>query len=226
MWGLVMKLKNKIKIRLDELSNDTAGSIVITWALSMMAVIFAVGATYDMSQITKAKQHAQMMADSMALTASISVDMDNEKRFQENKRYSYIELGHANFDFTKSMKGYVVYDIVDNQDPKNEDKPEWDRSRLLARSTIEGKYKPAFMGVLGYDNIKFVATADVAYAAKKGTPASVFFAVDNSGSMGNRDSQGKVKITTLKSSLNGFMTTLGGVERDGRKLFRTALYPY
>lgn len=223
-----MTLGNRIKLRLDNLSKDTAGSMAITWALAMTAVIFAVGATYDMSQITKAKQRAQMAADSMALAASIAVDTDNEKRYKANKRYSYKELGSPGLDFTNSMTGFVVYDIVDDQDPNNDDKGggEKDKKRLLARATIQGKYKPAFMGAFGYNTVPFIAISDVAYADRIVSQASIFFVTDNSLSMENIDVEGTVKLNALKKSLNQFMVDIDTLNPDDKKMFRTALFPY
>jgi len=202
------------------------GGIAVTWAISMMVVIFVVGATYDMTQITKAKQRAQMVADSMALTASIAVDAENGSRFKANKRYSYKELGNPGVDFTKSIVGYVQYDIVDDKDPNNINKSTSDKSRLLARATVEGTYKPAFMSAFGYDGIRFVASSDVSYASSEGTPASIFFAVDNSGSMGWTDAAGEQKLRGLEKSLKGFMNILETINTADNDVYRTALWPY
>jgi len=207
------------------LKND-AGSIAITWAMSMMAVTFAVGATYDMTQITKAKQGAQMIADNMALTASIAVDTNNTSRYKHNKRYNYQALGSPEVDFTKSIVGYVAYDIVDDKDPKNIGKSSSDKSRLLARANVEGTYKPAFMSAFGYEGIRFAASSDVSYAAREGTPASIFFAVDNSGSMGWTDAAGVQKLRGLESSLKGFMDILETINTTDNDVYRTALWPY
>jgi len=207
------------------LQND-AGSIAITWAISMMAIIFIAGATYDMSQMTIAKQRAQMIADSMALTASIAVDSGNVSRFKANKRYSYTELGSPEMDFTKSIVGYVAYDIVDDKDPNNKDKSARDKTRLLARATVAGTYKPAFMGAFGYEGLPFAASSDVSYALREGTPASIFFAVDNSGSMGWRDAAGVEKLRGLEKSLTGFMDILETVNTAENDVYRTALWPY
>jgi len=216
---------NKIYKYIATLQHD-GGSIAITWAISMMAVIFAVGATYDMAQITKAKQRAQMVADSMALTASIAVDAENGSRYKANKRYSYAELGSPGVDFTKSIVGYVVYDIVDDKDPNNKNKFAPDKSRLLARATVVGTYKPAFMSAFGYDGLQFTASSDVSYASREGTPATIFFAVDNSGSMGWTDAAGVQKLHGLENSLKGFMDILDTINTTDNDVYRTALWPY
>lgn len=208
------------------LLKDDAGGFAIIWAISMMVITFVVGASYDMSQVTIAKQRAQMVADNMALAASIAVDTNNTARYTPNKRYNYTELGSPGIDFTKSMVGYVVYDIVDDKDPENNKKPTTDKSRLLARATVEGTYKPAFMSAFGYNGLRFTATSDVSYAARTGTPASIFFTVDNSGSMGWRDAAGIEKLRGLEESLKGFMDILDTVNSAENDVFRTALWPY
>ena len=92
--------------------------------------------------------------------------------------------------------------------------------KLIARATIQGSYSTAFMGIIGIDNIHLRAVSDVAYAEEEGVPSSVFFVVDNSGSMWD-------KMTNLETSMKTFMETMETLDNDGTDdTFRTALYPY
>ncbi|PHR60500.1 MAG: hypothetical protein COA43_07260, partial [Robiginitomaculum sp.] len=170
---------------------------------------------------------AQFSADHMALAASISVDFNNSDQFTGGVEYPYENIGAGGVDFTGTITGVVEYDIIDTSDASNAGLDEGDKSRLLARATVKGTYTTAFMGVLSsFATIPFEATSDVAYAASQGTPASVFFIVDNSGSMGYYDNNGVVKLTGLKASMNAFMDTMGHIDTNGDDIFRTALYPY
>ncbi len=212
---------------------DTSGNFATIWAVSIGAIVFTVGSAYDVNQISKAKQMAQMAADNMALTASIAVDFGNDDKFVEGQAYSYEYLGGPAKDFTDSMQGVVRYDIIDDADQKRDDdgnlvfddfgNPVYEK--LLARATVSGSYTPAFMGVLGVNSIDFKASADVAYAKREGKPASIFFVTDNSGSMGSRDNNNVRKISSLKTSMRSFMDTLKGI-KHGDRVFRTALFPY
>lgn len=194
---------------------DQRGSISAAWTVSMVAILFAIGSAYDTSQASNAKQLAQIAADNMALTASISVDRENQSRYVEGNDYAYAEIGGAAADFTGSLTGSVKYDIQDGDD------------KLIARATVEGTYTTAFMGIFGRNEIPVKAVSDVAYAEEKGTPASIFFVADNSGSMGDYDGVGVKKINSLETSLTSFMSTLSTIDDDGTDdTFRTALYPY
>ncbi|HHI88874.1 MAG TPA: hypothetical protein ENK01_02880, partial [Hellea balneolensis] len=95
-----MKLYNLAINRLRSYRKDTSGSMAAMWAVAGLAIITTVGAAYDVSQVSKAKQMAQIAADNMALTASVAVDFDNEDRFEDGKAYSYRELGGPSKDFT------------------------------------------------------------------------------------------------------------------------------
>lgn len=205
---------------------DTRGVFSLPWAISMTAVTISIGASYDMSQISKAQSIAQITADNMALAASISIDMDNNDRYVDGKAYGYHEIGGIKSDFTKSITGTVQYDIVDDNDPKNAHLPETDKVRLLARATVTGTYNTTFMGIAGYNSVDFSASSDVAYAAKQGTPATIFFVTDNSGSMSSRDDNNVRKIDSLKDSMTNFMDILDDIRTHGKKIFRTALFPY
>lgn len=187
----------------------------MAWGLSAMVVVLALGAAYDTSQVQRAHKLAQFAADNMALAASISVDRENDDQFVEHQEYNYSQIGGPSEDFTNSMKGSVEYDIVDGDE------------KLIARATINGTYKTAFMGMMGVNEINLTAVSDVAYAEAEGMPTSVFFVADNSGSMGWNDSTGTMKLASLETSLEDFMGTLDTLDTDGvDDTFRTALYPY
>jgi hypothetical protein len=215
-----------LKACLRRFKNDDDGAFSLLWGVSALSVILLAGSAYDLGQLTKAKKVAQFAADSMALSASIAVDTGNADRYVEGQNYAYTELGGPSQDFTGSMVGKVVYDIVDDRDPANQDLQDGQKSKLIARATITGSYRPAFMAVAGFGEISFRAVSDVSYTAKQGAPASVFFVVDNSGSMGDNDTSGAKKITSLENSMTTFMATLNALDSAGSSIFRTAMYPF
>jgi hypothetical protein len=212
-----MSLFKKQKRTLKRFLKDTAGSFGMIWGVAGLGVVISVGAAYDINQVSKAKQIAQMAADNMALTASIAVDTNNDDRYVDGQGYTYRYLGGPTDDFTDSMVGVVEYDVDDDGDGE---------SNLLARATVSGTYQTAFAAALGIEALSFSASSDVAYAQVEGTPASVFFAVDNSGSMGWSDATGAIKLSALETSLSSFMTTLETINSDANDVYRTALWPY
>ena len=230
-----MNLIKKTNNLLGRLAKDNKGSMAMTWGISMTAIILSVGSAYDFSQLSKAQSMAQLAADNMALAASISIDFANEDRYVEFREYSYSELGGPSEDFTNSMVGVVEYDVLDEHDPQLDidgelildENGEPTYKNLIARSVVSGAYRPAFMSIIGYDSIPFSAGSDVAYADTEGTPASIFFVADNSGSMGWDDDDGIRKIDSLEDAMEGFMSKLAVLDTDGTDdTFRTALYPY
>ena len=163
----------------------------------------------------------------MALAASIAVDQDNKDRFQEGQNYTYEDVTGVYKNSAKGMLARVEYDLIDEDDPSNAGKADEDKNRLLARATVDGIYVSAFAGIFPkYSVIEYSVSSDVAYSLKGGKPATVFFAVDNSGSMGWLDESGANKLNSLESSMRNFMEVLDGVNTGQNDIFRTALYPY
>lgn len=229
------KAKNfKAKIGLAKFLKDTAGSMAMVWGVIGIGVVMMVGAAYDVNQVSKAKAIAQMAADNMALTASIAVDTNNDDRYIDDDSYPYIELGGPANDFTNSMTGVVNYDVPDLTDQSRDANGnlKFDESgapvyeKLIATATVSGTYTPAFISALGVAAIPFSATSDVSYSASEGSPASIFFVVDNSGSMGSTDGDGIVKLTSLENSMTNFMGQLSPYAQNGDKIIRTAMFPY
>jgi len=215
--GNAMGLFSRQRRIFENFLSDTAGSMAMIWGVTGVGIVISVGAAYDISQVNKAKLIAQMAADNMALSASIAVDNDNDSRYIGGQGYSYRHLGGPSNDFTNSMVGVVEYNVDDDGDGEG---------NLLARATVSGTYRTAFASALGVNEIPFSASSDVAYAQVEGTPASVFFAVDNSGSMGWSDAAGANKLNALKISLKSFMTTLETINTKNNDVYRTALWPY
>lgn len=185
------------------------------WGLTLFTIVFLAGSALDASLAYKLKLQAQAAADNMALTASKAVDTDNPDRYVENTSYSYVDIGGSFNEFTNTLGGSVEYDIEDGED------------KLIARATVVGNYSTIFMSMIGISNIEIKAVSDVAYSEEEGTPASVFFVADNSGSMGSTDGSGLTKIDGLQSSMTEFMSILNTLDDDGvNDTFRTALYPF
>lgn len=208
---------NTTKTVFNRYKKETKGNMAFGWALSITAIMTMTGAAFDIHQYSKAKSMAQLAADNMALAASVAVDFGNDDRYVEFQKYSYADIGGPSEDFTKSIEGYVEYDVDEDGDGKGD---------LLARSHISGVFKPAFFPIIGKTEMAFSAVSDVAYAQREGSPASIFFVVDNSGSMGNYDDEGAHKLTSLKNSMTAFMTVLNNIKTNGERIYRTALYPY
>ncbi len=209
--GYVMRIRHKLLGWLE----DNQGTFALVWALCLTVIIMAMGCVVDSMRVYHAKQLAQTAADSLALSASAAVDRDDPNRPIEGKLYKYSQIAGPTHDFTGNMLASVKYDIADGDD------------RLLARATVSGDYRTMFMAAFGHKTISINAVSDVTYSKVEGTPASVFFVVDNSGSMGYLDKAGKKKSITLKNNLQSFMVKLQTLQaKQKNDIFRTALYPF
>ena len=199
-----------IKTKSGELLKNTGGTVAVTWAISMTTILFAVGSAYDYAKLSKAKQTAQFMADSMALAASIAIETNNPDRYEQGKEYTLADLGWTGEAFLKEMKGKVDYTS----------------DATLAKSYVTGSYKPSFLAMApGVTTIGYAAQAKVKYALLETNPASVFFVTDNSNSMKKLDGNGNQKFESLKDSLREFGDMFEDIEGI-EDLLRTALYPY
>ena len=194
---------------------DNQGTFALVWALCLTVIILAVGCVVDSMRYYQAKQLAQVAADSLALQASAAVDKNESSRPIAGKQYKFSEIAGPTHDFTGDLKASVEYDVPDGDDT------------LIARATVSGRYNTLFMAAFGHENLPVTAVSDVTYSQIDGTPASVFFVVDNSGSMGYLDKAGIRKSITLKQNLQSFMVKLTKLQA-GKKddIFRTALYPF
>lgn len=224
MWDMTNLKLGKL---INRYRRDERGSFAMVWGVSAIAVMIGVGAAYDLSKLNSQQKQAQHLADTMALAASVAVDQDNTDRLVEGRAYSYQDVTGQYSENAKGLTGYIEYDIVDDQDPNNEGLDDDKKARLLARATVSGEYETAFMSILpSVTSVKYGATSDVAYSLRGGKPASVFFAVDNSGSMGWLDSSGANKLASLEASMKQFMDVLDGVNTDQNDIFRSAMFPY
>ena len=87
-----MRLFKQQKRTLKRFLTDTAGSFAMVWGVVGIGVVVTVGAAYDINQVSKAKQIAQLAAANMELTASIAIDDGNENRYTNGESYSYRHL--------------------------------------------------------------------------------------------------------------------------------------
>lgn len=208
-------ITDKCKTAYQTFIGDANGAFSIMWACSFLGVMTAIGGAYDLAQFSRAKALAQYTADNMALTASIAIDMENGNKYTQvgaGDPYPFSEIGGVGNDFTNSITGTVDYEASDAD------------GALLARATVTGTYKPAFLGLLKMRELTFTATADVAYAQKQVMPASVFLILDNSGSMAWDDSAGNPKIDGLKATVQEFMDDLLVLTEDeDPAVLRTAM---
>ncbi len=216
--GMIMPNLQTLSAGIQSFRKDERGNMTFAWGLCITVVLMATGAAFDVTQVVNAKSQAQTLADSMALAASVAVETNNTDRYVDGRWYPINDLGGSGDYLSNSIRGKVEYNVDDDGDGKG---------NLLARATVKGVFEPSFFPFVGKSTIPYETTSDVAYAQREGTPASIFFVTDTSGSMASKDNNNVKKITSLKTSMKSFMTTLSEINTHGENtIFRTALFPY
>jgi len=204
----VLKKTNSI---LKKFKSDESGIAAISWAVSLTAIIGAMGAAMDFAMLSSADQRSQTIADTTALAAAIYVK-NNEQIPQDRTsgligEYTAQELGYDYrnwvIDGAEGVSVNVSYDDVNRE----------------ATVKVSGQTRPTLMQILGFDALNFNAETVVKYYEKDiQDPASVVLVLDNSGSMhfddlpidefGNAPLDAVPRIDALKTSAKTFMTML------------------
>ena len=230
----MLKTENK-KSLFKRFLKDESGNMALTFAISAVAVIGAMGAAMDFSTRSSAKLHSQGIADQIALAAAIYVK-DNDF-IPDDLTEGYTEGTHSaaslGFEFKGWVDGGADNVAVDIR---------YDDTEKEAVVTVSGATIPTFMQVLGQHDLSFAATSTVSYLeVDEAQPASIIMVMDNSGSMrwddrllnddGTRPANSGPRIDRLKSAVTNFRTRLQSrignqTTAEGVRVLRTGLVPY
>ncbi|WP_371397813.1 Tad domain-containing protein [Fretibacter rubidus] len=231
---------DKIKALTTRYRDDEGGTMAIAYSVSLLTIIMAIGASYDLAMVSNANHKAQNVADSAALTAAVFVakhdraPASNTEGYMDKVYYDARGEGHK---FSKSVHS-------SNLPGAPKVKVEYDFTNGFATATVEGKTSPAFLRILGRTELVFKEQSKVAFLETGyKSPASVFVAVDGSGSMAwddRRDTDdsddetsststtpdAEPRVTGLKKSLKAFMAELGNIPGETNQVLRTGMYVY
>lgn len=214
---------------------DESGNMALTFAISAVAVIGAMGAAMDFSTRSSAKLHSQGIADQIALAAAIYVK-DND--FAPDS----LELGYTEGTHSAASLGFEYKGWVDGGAENVDVNIVYDDTNKEAVVTVSGATIPTFMQVLGKHDLSFSATSTVSYLeVDEAQPASIVMVMDNSGSMrwddkllnadGTRPANSVPRIDRLKTAVTNFRTRLqdrigNQTTAEGIRVLRTGLIPY
>lgn len=201
---------NKLSRLLNRFKSNADGTMAVMWAVSLSAVVLAGGSAYDYSKVTSARSQSVATADMLALTAAVFIrdhngDTPNSdtEGFRNNREYHLADIGVDIGVRTEAKTGDgkkegPTFKIKYNY-------PEYG----MVTAFIYGQTRPAFMGMVGINNVDFSASSTVSYEAKDlKDPASIGLVLDNSGSMRYDDGNGTERMTGLKTTVKNFMTEI------------------
>lgn len=207
----VQKIQNLAR----KFRKDENGSFALSFAVSALTLMIAAGAAYDMNQLHASKAKAQLISDTVGLTATAYVKnhgkppKSSKDGYVHNHTYSAKKEG---FDLGPATAGKsdVKFRVV------------YDEKKGQATVHMKGELETSFMGMFGYQNLSFANKSVVKYSASDlKDPASIFLVMDNSGSMnwGDKTLSGKYgttlqpgtqrRITGLKKTVSNFNDYLG-----------------
>ncbi len=194
--------------------------MAVLWATSLSAVVLAAGSAYDYSKVTTARVQSVATADMLALSAAVYIrDHDgetpntNKEGFKHNQRYYLEDIG---IDITPYADRKAKFRGKKGRN-KDLEKPnfriKYDHPETgMVSAFVYGQTRPAFMGIVGIDNVDFSASSTVSYETQDlKDPASIGLVLDNSGSMAWDDGTGTIRMTGLKTTVKGFMVQMDDV---------------
>ena len=169
----VLKKANSI---LKKFKRDESGAAALTWALSLTAILGAVGASMDFAVLSAADARSQSIADSTALAAAIYVKTHGRPPTEQGE---LTEGNHTAASLDFDYKSFVV-----NGPEGVNININYDDDAKEITTTVTGKTNPILVQLLGFKELEFGATSVASYLDIQNTfPASIALVLDNSGSM-------------------------------------------
>ncbi len=171
-----MAVLRKANSILKRFKRDESGVATLTWALSLTAIIAAMGAAMDFAVLSNADARSQSIADNTALAAAIYVKTNGRAPEREGE---LVEGIHKASDFGYDYKSFVV----NGADGVNIE-IDYDDNAKEVTTTVYGQTNPILMQILGFSELNFKAKSVVSYLnIEDKFPASIALVLDNSGSM-------------------------------------------
>ena len=169
----VLKKANSI---LQKFKRDESGMATLSWALSLTAIIAAMGAAMDFAVLSNADARSQTIADNTALAAAIYVKTNGRAPEREGE---LVEGVHKASDLGYDYKNFVV-----NGADGVKVEIDYDDNAKEVTTTVYGQTNPILMQILGFSELDFKAKSVVSYLnIEDKFPASIALVLDNSGSM-------------------------------------------
>lgn len=229
----------KFKSLLGRYKEEEEGSLAVAYSISFMALLIAIGAGYDFALLSNADHKSQNIADTAALSAAVFYSQN--QRVPLNHSEGYVD-GH---NYTTEYNGFRFGgEVATRGRGRPRVRVEYDLDAGVARATVTGEMTPVFVKMFGRDTLPFKEVSEASFREIGfSTPASVFIAVDGSGSMGwddkrdtdpsdDRDSYNsttpgaQARVEGLKESLEVFMEKLDATPGETEDVVRSGMYVY
>ena len=196
-----MSLLQKFSKRLRHFGKAEQGSMATTFALSLVPLIVAMGASIDFGYFLTARTALQSSLDAASLAAASARDASIPDRQK---------IAKASFDRNYALTSAADYPVVS--------------SFTISDTTVKGsasvKMPASFMSVVGITDLDVPASVQVTIPGSK--KAEVAFVLDYSGSM--EDVAGtEVKYIAMRNAATKLIDEL---TKDGKQRVKFALVPF
>lgn len=224
-----MFTRAKTKHFLKRFKNDSDGTMLVSYAAGLMAMLGVTGLAYDASQYYVGKETAQHRADMIALAATANI-RDNGLPEEGD------DFAHG---VTYYLDDYGLEITPYTSEEENESGERLHRTEFkvlygvpeegMLTTHVKSVGKPAILSLFKIDDFVFESDSITSYLREDlKDPASVFFVLDNSGSMSWDDDDGNVRLEGLQEAVTDFNEKLEGITDafDDANYLRTALWAY
>ncbi len=178
------------------------GGVAMTFALSALAIAFAIGAAVDCSIIRNARQRMQDAADSAVLNAATLPGNTPDATRQAMADAVFVN-NFNNSDVSVATK--VLTNLSDT-------------STVQLKYAVSGQVKGYFSGLLGKTGYDVAVTADSLSRLQKSEIALV---LDSTGSMSLSN-----KMTNLKSSVDSMLASMVDASGNNTSGTKVAVVPF
>ena len=184
------------------LIKDKAGNVAMTFGLSMMPLLFAVGAAVDLTKASAVQQKLAGTADAVALAAARSYK-DVNGRNAVGDRF-------LNANMSEYGGGVTITDIDVDFDDEAE----------IVTVSLDADVPNALMSIAGIDKQSISIVSKVSYEGHVSQPVSLAMVLDVSGSMSWYG-----KINTLRTAATRLLDNLDEADPDADYV-RTGIVTY
>lgn len=160
-------------------SSDNSGSVVVTFAVTLLVVVLVIGAALDLSRLHNANSKLQDAADMAVLSAALEIQAENKKWRRTGK----------------AMFGVNTNDLPIKSNPKLKFKKNKDHVEL----TVDAELKPMIMHMFGYKDLEIQVFAAASLAKEAKTEVAILLDISNSMLMGAD------KFTAVQRTVNSLL---------------------
>lgn len=173
------------KLKLKTFLADQRGGVAIVLALSLLPIVFAVGAAVDYSRVAHSKSRISDALDAAVISAARSLADGAKADFKLKREFS--DFFFANLEGRMGFSNRVS--VVDFKA---------DEAKGKVSASASSQVPMIFMQLIGKRNVRVSTASQVEYKIANGSGMSMFLVLDKSSSMAYKRKIGHLKTAVWK----------------------------